>query len=139
MDEIYSTILAQTRTSNTQARKIVFKALARSSTAVSMNELITLCEKIDRVSVYRTIEIFEKIGVVQRVQIGWKYKIELGDAFKSHHHHMTCNRCGLVIEFDEPNSLDDELRELNKKYGFATTQHTLELRGICRACQKIQE
>lgn len=100
-----------------------------------MGELIKNCPDSDRVSVYRCIEVFEKIGVVHRIQNGWKYKLELGDVFKPHHHHMTCIVCGTSIEIKEPKSLHDEIHSLSKNYSFKPTRHSFEIEGYCQNCQ----
>ena len=50
--------------------------------------------KADRATLYRTIELFERLGIVNRLNIGWKYKIELSEAFSGHHHHFYCTNCG---------------------------------------------
>ena len=76
--------LAGQSLSNTAARTTVFAALLDNG-PVTMAELIQLCERtIDRASVYRTVTLFESIGVVQRLQIGWKYRLELSDDFQHH-------------------------------------------------------
>jgi Fur family ferric uptake transcriptional regulator len=136
MTSTYHDLLHAHRLSNTKQRQQIFDSIVQLSKPVSMLELITLNDTIDRVSVYRIVEAFEKAGILSRLQIGWKYKIELSDAFKQHHHHMTCLKCGSIIEFDEPESLDSELTDISRKHGFTVTQHTLEIRGICRHCQK---
>lgn len=136
MTSEYKNLLRTHKLSNTKQRQQVFDSIVKLSKPLSMNELINLNRSIDRVSIYRIIDAFEKAGIISRLQIGWKYKIELSDAFKQHHHHMTCVQCGSVIEFDEPESLDTELTHISRKHGFTVTQHTLEIRGVCRHCQK---
>jgi len=100
-----------------------------------MNELIAFCNKVDRVSVYRTIDIFEKIGIVSRINLGWKYKLELSDNFKEHHHHLSCNVCGAIVDFEEPETLNRELEKIALIKNFIVEQHALELRGTCIDCQ----
>src|ERR1700722_13846047 len=73
----------------TAARQAVFSALLDKEPQ-TMQQLVAACPTIDRASVYRTVSLFEQLGVVQRLQIGWKYKLELSDRFHHHHHHLTC-------------------------------------------------
>ena len=131
----YLALLKDNGISNTKARAIVFTALADADKPLSMNELAMFCKNIDRVSVYRIVEVFETIGLVHRIQYGWKYKIELGDMFHAHHHHMTCLICSSIIEFEEPSNLESQLQEIAQSKNFAIQQHTLELRGICNKCK----
>jgi len=131
----YSNTLKSNSLSNTRARQVVFGRLSSRDEPVSMNELINACDEVDRVSVYRTIETFEKCGIVNRIHIGWKYKIELSDNFKEHHHHLTCTVCGAMIDFDEPQNLDRELHKIAQLKNFTLQKHILELRGVCSKCQ----
>jgi len=119
----------------TKTRQQVFNALADSDT-LSMNQLIRkLQNKMDRASIYRTIDLFEKLGIVTRLQIGWKYKLELSEAFAGHHHHATCLNCGKIIAFEENPKLEDDINKLANDIRFKLTAHSLELRGLCSTCQ----
>lgn len=120
----------------TKARQHVFNALADSDT-LSMSQLVRkLGHKMDRASVYRTIDLYEKLGIVNRLQIGWKYKLELSEAFAGHHHHATCTNCGRVVAFEESPELEQDIHFLAGTLGFELTSHTLELRGTCPSCQE---
>ncbi len=100
-----------------------------------MQQLVAACPAIDRASVYRTVALFEKLGIIQRLQIGWKYKLELTDSFSRHHHHMTCQQCGRTIPFDESPELERQLRWLAASNRFKIRGHQLEIQGLCPACQ----
>jgi Fur family ferric uptake transcriptional regulator len=90
----------------------------------------------DRASVYRTVSVFERLGVVHRLNMGWKYKLELNDGFMHHHHHMTCISCGIVIPLEENHELEERILELPRVQNFLATDHQLEIRGICSSCQR---
>ncbi len=119
----------------TKPRQVVFDALQRHE-AITMVALIDLCtNEIDRASVYRTVALFEQIGIVQRVQVGWKYLIELSDQFNPHHHHATCNSCGSLIPLAEDDELEGHLDRIAAIHRFQPTMHHLEIHGLCEACQ----
>ena len=121
----------------TGARKTVFQALDGKE-AMSMAELVKACAgQLDRATVYRTVEVFEKTGIVERLQIGWKYKIELTGAFSHHHHHLTCTNCGKIIALSEDPTVENRLAELAKLYKFQADNHQIEIRGLCADCQKL--
>lgn len=138
MDSIQANLkdtLKQADRSLTKTRQQVFNALADSD-ALSMNQLIRkLQHKMDRASIYRTIDLFEKLGIVNRLQIGWKYKIELSEAFSEHHHHAACVNCGKVVAFEEDKNLESEIDKIAGELGFAKASHSLEIRGFCQNCQ----
>lgn len=92
----------------------------------------------DRASVYRAIRLFERLGIVQRLQIGWKYKLELSDAFSPHHHHISCTMCGTVMTLPEDSSLERRIKQLALASGFQPTDHQVEVRGLCPTCQKVE-
>ncbi|HMH31052.1 MAG TPA: transcriptional repressor [Methylomirabilota bacterium] len=127
-------VLKQHNQSLTAARQIVFSAL-QDQEPQTMRELVMACEGlVNRASIYRVVSLFERLGIVQRLQIGWKYKLELTDTFHHHHHHLTCLRCGKIIPLKEDNQLEDRLEYLAKGSGFTMNGHQLEVQGYCYEC-----
>jgi Fur family ferric uptake transcriptional regulator len=140
MTEPYNQLLMTLKSSKqsiTGPRQRVFDALQGKEPQL-MAEVVSACSNIDRASVYRTIDLYEKLGIVQRLQIGWKYKLELSDSFHEHHHHLTCSRCGQVTPFEENVAIENKLEELAKKEKFTMTGHQLEIQGICQKCALIK-
>lgn len=137
MDEItlFRKILRDNGYSTTKARNLIFDLLLGSEPQTMHQLTQATSGSVDRVSIYRVIELFEKLGIVQRINIGWKYKIELSDIFLEHHHHMTCLQCGRVIAAKDDKSLESMITELSKKAGFTLTAHQLEMQGYCEHCQ----
>jgi Fur family ferric uptake transcriptional regulator len=90
----------------------------------------------DLVTLYRNIDLFEKLGIVHKVRLGWQTHIELTDAFHVHHHHATCLKCGKTIDINEPLGMHKLVTELETQHGFKTSSHELEIQGICSTCQK---
>lgn len=89
---------------------------------------------IDRASVYRTVNLFQQLGIVQRLNIGLKYKLELSDVFAEHHHHFTCTHCGKVTAISE-RALERFVDRLSEHYGFLANEHQFEVQGYCKACR----
>lgn len=132
---IFRSILTSHQKSITQARTEVFKALWRQP-PLSMKELEKRVEtKIDRASVYRAVELFEQLQIAKKVYQGWKYRIELGEQFRPHHHHIRCSQCGETYDFDEPRELDKIIESITKKYNFRAIGHQFEIDGLCLKCQ----
>lgn len=123
----------------TKTRQQVFNALADSD-ALSMNQLVRkLQHKMDRSSIYRTIDVFERLSIVNRLQIGWKYKIELSEAFSEHHHHAACVNCGKVVAFEEDKNLEAQIDTIADELGFSKANHSLEIRGFCINCSSLEK
>ena len=94
--------------------------------------------KISRATVYRTLELLVKSGMVRRVHLGedhYHYEHVRGD---SHHDHLICTMCGTVIEF-----VDDELErrqhEICERKKFTPTFHNLQILGVCDSCMRKGE
>lgn len=122
--------------STTATRLAVLKAL-EDTHPLSMNELVQKLEKsVNRASIYRTVDLYEKLGIVQRLNIGWKYKLELSNEFQDHHHHLICTACGHIKSFQEPANLNYMLEAIAQHDGFLLQNHQLELQGLCKNCQK---
>lgn len=103
-----------------------------------MQELIARLPDIDRASVYRTIEVFVALDIIERLQIGWKYKLELSDAFHHHHHHMTCSQCHHIQTLPENHELEILLAKLSTEQRFQITGHQIEIKGFCQNCKAKQ-
>jgi len=94
--------------------------------------------KISRATVYRTLELLVKSGMVRRVHLGedhYHYEHVRGD---SHHDHLICTTCGGVIEFHDE-ALERRQREICEKKKFTPTFHNLQILGVCDRCRKKGE
>jgi Fur family transcriptional regulator, ferric uptake regulator len=119
----------------TSDRIRLFQELKSLESPCSIAQLVALTKgDLNTTTVYRNLEIFEEIGVVQRLYSGWKYKVELTDSYSPHHHHMICNKCQAVISFNEPENIITALDEFAKSYSFKIESHSLELKGTCKSC-----
>lgn len=130
-------ILSKNGYSLTKPRLTVFSAL-QGTKPKTMRELVdSLSDVIDRASVYRTVALYEKLGIITRIQHGWKYRIELSDNFTPHHHHLTCNDCHKVISFEEPDNFEAMIKTISVNNNFSATNHNLEIYGQCMACKTL--
>ncbi len=94
--------------------------------------------KISRATVYRTLELLVKSGMVRRVHLGedhYHYEHVTGN---SHHDHLICTTCGGVIEFNDP-ILEARQHEICEKKKFTPTFHNLQILGVCDACTRKGE
>ena len=129
-------VLAGRGYSMTHARQMVFDLL-NTPEPQSMAELTKKAAgKLDRASVYRNIALFEELGIVHRIYIGWKYKLELSDDFLAHHHHLSCLKCGKVIDIHDDALVDEFIKKVTQQFGFIPKRHQLEVDGVCAACQQ---
>lgn len=128
-----ATILRENGLNVTKQRVLVFEAL-EGSEPVSMYELYDhLKGQLDRASLYRIVTAYEKLGIVSRINIGWKYKVELSDKYSEHHHHLTCLKCHKIIPISE-DELEIFIRGLSASHNFKPVEHQVEVQGYCSDC-----
>ena len=118
----------------TKPRKLIFKTLHDSDAPLSASLISQRCDSIDRVSVYRSLELFVRLGIARRVPIGWKQRYELTDPFRSHHHHLSCTKCGRLIDVHSQ-KFEQLVNTVVAEYNFVASDHTFEVRGLCEDCR----
>jgi len=130
-------MLRESGHSITKQRVLVFDLLTDQE-PMTMYELYDRAKgRLDRASIYRIITLFEKLGIVQRINIGWKYKIELSDKFAEHHHHLTCLHCHKVIPINE-HDLETFITNLATGHNFSPIEHQVEVQGYCQSCLRFK-
>lgn len=138
MEKELLAILSSNKLRITSPRRAVFSALASANKPLSVQEAIALSPAIDRVSVYRTLDLFQALRIVEIVTLGWKKRYELASPFKSHHHHLHCERCGETIKVSSE-KLEQFMHSLAAEQGFHSTSHSLEISGLCKTCFAANE
>lgn len=117
----------------TRPRIEVFKALQMAKEPLKRAEIVSLCKKADRASVYRTLDLFAKLHITNTQIKGWIPFITLAEQFKPHHHHITCINCGQAKPIDS-DELEAILHLSAKQLGFTMQRHHIELTGLCQLC-----
>jgi Fur family ferric uptake transcriptional regulator len=122
----------------TQPRRAILRALLAAAKPLSPAELQAsgqaFCTELGLVTVYRTLELMESIGMVRPVHLAdGCHGFAL--ATPGHTHHVVCERCHAVIEIVGCD-LGDFLDRVAARTGYAITGHWLEIAGICDECQR---
>jgi Fur family transcriptional regulator, ferric uptake regulator len=82
-------------------------------------------------TVYRTLDALERLGVVDRVNLGPGGAVY--HLTHHAHHHLVCEGCGAVTEV--PDDVFGALSaEVNRRYGFTLSARHLSLSGRCASC-----
>lgn len=132
---LFKKILKDNNKSITKPRLLVFETLMenRFQSLYEINKKTK--NQINRSSLYRIIEIFNDLRIIEKIPIGWKFMIELSDIFINHHHHITCRSCEKVTVADSNSDLEKIIDEIADKANFASQNHQIEINGICLDCR----
>lgn len=91
-------------------------------------------EDVPIATIYRVLTQFESAGLVARHKFEGEHSVfELNEG--SHHDHILCIECGRVEEFVDE-TIEKRQKSIAAEHGFAITDHSLIIQGICAACQK---
>src|SRR5919204_7060750 len=123
----------------TSPRLVINRVLRQRDRHVTAEEtrdaVAPLLPGISLPTVYATLELFEELGIVRRVQGG--HGAVRYDPRTDAHHHTVCRRCGRVEDFDGSPALERALRTARagaRDSGFAADGAAVVLSGLCAAC-----
>ncbi len=93
-----------------------------------LEEIRARCPEVGLVTIYRTLDLLAEIGALRRLDLGDGPRYELAE---DHHHHLICESCGDVTEFERCPLDLGSLRGMD----FEVSSHTLEIYGRCGTCR----
>jgi Fur family transcriptional regulator, zinc uptake regulator len=122
----------------TRGRRLVLEALHAAQRPLSPyalhDHLAGQGERVDTVSIYRTLETLEENGLAHRVAFSGGYLPCRLEDHPGCHHHLICRACGRVDEVDCPGMSDVE-RGAAAESRYRIERHLVEFVGLCPACQ----
>lgn len=121
------------------ARRAVLDLLGAETcalTAIEIEDAVRRTRRVSRASVYRILDELETLKLVQRVETGQAMvRYERVDDQHEHHHHLVCERCGLVMPFSD-DGLEQAISRLSRRVPLQVSDHEIVLRGACADCQR---
>ena len=139
MESRISEILRRNRLSVTSSRQKILNLFLSNSGALAHADIEHKAgEKFDRVTVYRTLQVFVEKGIIHTIPSGdnsIKYALCKNDCFEGHHHdnhfHFVCSGCG------KTECLEDFIMpsvKLPKDYSANNVE--IVINGFCSGCRK---
>lgn len=120
----------------TAPRRAIIRVVAESPRALQPNEVYELSRAkhpgIGLVTVYRTLDRLENLGLIQRVHRDDGCHM-LMPAANGHEHYLVCTGCGRTILF-EGDDLGELFARVESGTGYHVSDHWLQLFGICPQC-----
>ncbi len=90
-------------------------------------------------SAYRNLGELVDAAVVRRVDSGDDHaRFELHESLTGHHHHLVCDACGRIDDFDVPDEFEQrvaDLADLAAERGFRVDAHRFDMVGRCADCR----
>jgi len=121
-------------------RLLIYRELSESRTPLSPQELYQCLlkkqRKIGLTSIYRSLDLFESLGIVFKIINGSSVKYRVCE-IEEHHHHIICKACGNVVELDFCD-ISDWSKKVTESTGYQVIDHQLNFYGFCKACKISQ-
>lgn len=134
-DEELSERLRERGLRATSQRLVMNRLLRQSNRHLSAEQLLDeASDQLPGVSlptVYATLELFEQLGIVRRVNgaggtLRW-------DTRPDAHHHMICRSCGRIEDMETPLDLERARRSAARS-GFQPDRAEVVVSGLCASC-----
>lgn len=123
----------------TQQREAVAEVVFESTDHLSVEDIEAALreqgERIGKATIYRTMEILVRSGLVE--------ERDFGEGFKRYEHlfgqqpahaHLICTSCSNVVEIQNPELLRLQ-EEAAEEHSFLPTRRRMEIFGLCVSCQ----
>ena len=120
----------------TSQRVVMHRLLRQRNGNVSADDLLSEDGKrlpsVSLLTVYATLELFEQLGVVRRVNGGggtirWDTRADA-------HHHMVCSNCGRIEDMETALDLEGARRSAARA-GFRPDRAEVVVSGLCADCR----
>lgn len=123
----------------TTVRGQLFVLLKESSPLLAA-EFIDIAKNkgFDSVTVYRTLGLFYKLGIIYEFGSGKQRTLQLHEPnHDDHHHFIRCKTCNKVARFED-SAIEQQLLTVAKQKGFSSiSSHYLEIIGTCARCDQL--
>jgi Fur family ferric uptake transcriptional regulator len=133
----------------TEPRELVMDILSQTDEHLTATDIYikahALNPTIGLTTVYRTLEIFLEMGIVQKFEFGEnkaRYELINSSDSKQHHHHLVCRHCKAIIDYfdfieEEIEFIEKTQKKLSRKYNFEINDHVISFYGVCEKCKAV--
>ena len=136
--ELFKTIFRDKKLRLSHPRLLIYQELSNAVSPLNPQELFQSLVKRKRriglTSIYRSLDLFESLGMVFKIINGSNMKYKLCE-LKNHHHHIVCKTCGHVVELDFCD-ISKWSKKVMESTGYQVTDHQLSFYGLCKECQR---
>lgn len=145
-EEIHLTVGRRLRAAGmrySRSRHSVIETLVAAGRPLTLPEILDAAEptgsrSLAQSSAYRNIGELVNAAVVRRIDSGDDHaRFELHESLTGHHHHLICDRCGRIEDFEVPEEFEqqvDRLVAVASNRGFQVNAHRFDMVGRCAYC-----
>lgn len=137
MEKQINEILKRNQLSVTSGRKKILELFLNQEGALSHSDIEKKAgEKFDRVTVYRTLQVFLERGLIHNIPTAdnsIRYALCKDNCSAGHHRddhvHFICNACGNTVCLEEM-----VIPPITLPAGFTAEQVEMLVSGVCKSC-----
>ncbi|MDH5466886.1 MAG: transcriptional repressor [Candidatus Aminicenantes bacterium] len=123
----------------TRTRRLIFEEIFSENTVHSNayeihRRLKGKGEKISLATIYRTLNLLVKSGLVSEIDFGENHSHYEPEVSKATHGHLVCLSCGAVKEFSDE-KIQSILKKIGKESRFKTDKFSIQVFGYCQDCK----
>jgi Fur family ferric uptake transcriptional regulator len=137
----YSGLLEESGLGHTTNRHRVLEVIGNNSSPLSAQQIfdtLNRTDNINRVTVYRILDLLVEKGLVDRISGGGRsfvYGLAPNDNHPAHPH-FYCKTCG-SLECLNPHSLSVDLESMRRTFPGLIENVAVRVDGVCKNCLKI--
>ena len=134
---LFRNLIKEKKLSLSHLSLLIYQELSNASSPLSpleiYQDLLKKRKRIGLTSIYRSLDLFESLGIVFKIANGSGVKYKLCE-LENHQHHIICKACGNVVEL---NFCDiwDWSKKVSESTGYQVVDHQLNFLGFCKACR----
>ena len=138
--ELFRNIFKEKKLSLSHPRLLIYQELSKTLSPLSPLEiyqnLLKKKRRIGLTSIYRSLDLFESLGIAFKITNGSAVKYKLCE-MEDHHHHIVCKTCGHVVEFNFCD-ISGWSEKVMESTGYQVVDHQLNFYGFCKSCKPLQ-
>lgn len=118
-------------------RETILEIIKDSYTHLTAEEIyervIKKDSKISKSTVYRNINLLVENELIKRITI--PNKPDKFDYFHQPHHHIICDKCGRILDFQYKFEQQKIAKSIQKQTGVESEVDSIIINGICKKCK----
>lgn len=138
----YKDIIKKNGIKNTVQKEAVLNVLIKASSHLTVEEIYQQIKdvKIGLATVYRSLKLFEDLGIAKEIPMGGAryYELKLFGK-KPLHIHFKCMNCNAMTDIDDTETNLDYIRlnqKVEHKMGLEVNDANITLLGLCKECRE---